>query len=90
MLLRPRCGLLGMVSLPYAVLSLLVPLLFLPVSVIAAVTCLAAGTIATFVAIVHLIVSVISVTAIAIARENWWHQMVVPIYRRSTNPCARI
>jgi len=45
MLLHPGCGPLGVVSLPYAVLSLLVPLLFLPLSVIAADTCLAAGTI---------------------------------------------
>jgi biofilm PGA synthesis N-glycosyltransferase PgaC len=89
MVLRPRYGLLGMVSLPYAVLSLLVPLLFLPLSVIAAVTCLVAGNwrsivlFAAFVAIVHLI---ISVTAIAIAREKWWHLLVVPIYRLIYEP----
>jgi biofilm PGA synthesis N-glycosyltransferase PgaC len=89
MVLRPKYGLLGMVSLPYALLSLLVPLLFLPLSVIAAGTCIAAGNwrsiivFAAFVAIVHLI---ISITAIAIARERWWHLLVVPIYRLIYEP----
>jgi biofilm PGA synthesis N-glycosyltransferase PgaC len=89
MVLRPKYGLLGMVSLPYALLSLLVPLVFLPLAVYSATASLAEGNwrsialFAAFVALVHLI---ISVTAIAIARERWWHLLVVPIYRLIYEP----
>jgi cellulose synthase/poly-beta-1,6-N-acetylglucosamine synthase-like glycosyltransferase/peptidoglycan/xylan/chitin deacetylase (PgdA/CDA1 family) len=84
MMLRPRYGLLGMLSLPYALLSLVVPLIFLPVAVVAVGMNIAEGNwrsialFAGFVAVLHL---VISIAAIAIARERVWHLLVVPIYR---------
>jgi biofilm PGA synthesis N-glycosyltransferase PgaC len=89
MLFRPRYGILGMVSLPYAALSLLVPLLFMPLTVVAAGMSLAAGNwhsivwYAAFVAALHMI---ISVAAIAMARERPTHLLVVPIYRLIYEP----
>ena len=84
MLFRPRYGVLGMVALPYAALSLVIPLLFMPLTFVAAGLSLAAGNwhsiawYAAFVAGVHMI---ISLTAVAMARERLWHLLVVPIYR---------
>jgi biofilm PGA synthesis N-glycosyltransferase PgaC len=84
MLFRPRYGALGMVTLPYAALSLVVPLLFMPLTIVAAGMSVAAGNwqsialYAGFVAALHMI---ISVAAVAMARERLWHLLVVPIYR---------
>lgn len=84
MLFRPRYGALGMVALPYAALSLVVPLMFMPLTIVAAAMSVAAGNwqsialYAGFVAALHM---VISVTAVAMARERPWHLLVVPIYR---------
>ncbi|KUI23136.1 polysaccharide deacetylase [Mycobacterium sp. IS-1496] len=84
MLFRPRYGVLGMVALPYATLSLVVPLLFMPLTIIAAGMSIAAGNwqsialYAGFVAALHMI---ISITAVAMAHERPWHLLVVPIYR---------
>lgn len=84
MVFRPRYGVLAMVTMPYAALSLLVPLLFMPLTIVAAAMSVAAGNwqsiavYAGFVAALHMI---ISVTAIAMARERPWHLLVVPIYR---------
>jgi len=89
MLFRPKYGLLGMVSLPYALLSLMVPLLFLPLAVIAAVTSLAAGnwhSIALFGAFVTGLHLIVSVVAIWVARERPWHLLVVPVYRLIYEP----
>jgi biofilm PGA synthesis N-glycosyltransferase PgaC len=78
-----------MVSLPYAALSLLVPLLFMPLTLVAAGTSLAAGNwhsivwYAAFVAALHM---VISIAAVAMARERAWHLLVVPIYRLIYEP----
>jgi cellulose synthase/poly-beta-1,6-N-acetylglucosamine synthase-like glycosyltransferase/peptidoglycan/xylan/chitin deacetylase (PgdA/CDA1 family) len=89
MLFRPKYGILGMVSLPYAALSLLVPLLFMPLTLVAAGTSLAAGNwhsivwYAAFVAALHMI---ISIAAIALARESATHLLVVPIYRLIYEP----
>ena len=89
MLFRPRYGVLGMVSLPYAALSLLVPLLFMPLTLVAAGASLAAGNwhsiawYAGFVALLHMI---ISIAAIAMARERASHLLVVPIYRLIYEP----
>jgi len=89
MLFRPKYGILGMVSLPYAALSLLVPLLFMPLTLLAAGTSLAAGNwhsivwYAAFVAVLHM---VISIAAVAMARERAWHLLVVPIYRLIYEP----
>jgi biofilm PGA synthesis N-glycosyltransferase PgaC len=89
MLFRPRYGVLGLVSLPYAALSLLVPLLFMPLTLVAAAVSVAAGnwhSIAWYAAFVLVLHMVISITAIAMARERAWHLLVVPIYRLIYEP----
>ncbi len=89
MMLRPKYGWLGMVILPYATLSLLVPIIFMPATILAAGASLASGNwhnIAIFagcVAAIHLIIATIG---IAIARETFWHLLVVPYYRLVYEP----
>lgn len=89
MMLRPKYGLLGMVALPYSLLSLLIPLAFLPLMVLAAATSLMSGNwlsivlFASFVMALHMATSTI---AIAVARERAWHLFVVPIYRLIYEP----
>ncbi len=89
MLFRPKYGILGCLSLPYAALSLLVPLLFMPLTFVAAGASLAAGNwhsiawYAAFVAVLHM---VISIAAVAMARERATHLLVVPIYRLIYEP----
>lgn len=84
MLFRPRYGALGLVALPYAALSLVVPLLFMPLTIVAAGMSLAAGnwqSIALFAGFVAALHMIISITAVAMARERAWHLLVVPVYR---------
>ncbi len=89
MILRPRYKMLGMVALPYALLSLLVPLLFMPLTVVVAALSIIDGNwqsvalFATFVAMIHMVISII---AIAMVREKSWHLLVVPIYRLIYEP----
>ncbi len=84
MLFRPRYGFLGMVALPYTLLATLVPLVFLPLTVLMAGINLAAGNwqpIAAFAAFVLAIHAVICVLAIRMVGESWSHLLVVPVYR---------
>ena len=89
MLLQPKYGMLGMVALPYACLSLIVPLVFLPPTVVAAAISLANGNwysvvlFAVFVMTLHMIMSIVAIT---VARERAWHLLVVPIYRLIYEP----
>ena len=84
MFFRPKYGALGMLTMPYAALSLIVPIIFMPVTVVVAGLSLATGNweaillFAGFVALVHLI---IAATGVAIARESVWHLLVVLYYR---------
>lgn len=89
MILRPQYGLLGMVALPYALLSLVIPLLFMPLTIVVAVVSLTDGNwqsivaFAIFVAVIHLVISII---AVAMVREKAWHLLIVPIYRLIYEP----
>lgn len=89
MILRPKHGALGMLALPYSVLSLLVPLVFLPPTVVVAVTSLIAGNwvsvvlFAAFVMALHLLISTVAIT---FARERAWHLLIVPVYRLIYEP----
>lgn len=89
MVLRPRYGILGMVVLPYALLSILIPLTFMPLTYAAAVLSIMSGSwqyvvwFAIFVAGIHLIISIV---AIRMVRERLWHLLVVPIYRLIYEP----
>ncbi|WP_370830223.1 bifunctional polysaccharide deacetylase/glycosyltransferase family 2 protein [Kocuria sediminis] len=84
MLLRPKHGFLGMVALPYTALATLVPLIFLPLTVLMAVLNLAAGTwvpLAAFAGFVLVIHAIICVIAIRMVEESWAHLLIVPLYR---------
>lgn len=89
MLLRPKYGMLGMVALPHSLLSLLVPLLFLPLIVFTAITSVAAGNwqnVALFAGFVMLVHFLIAAVAIAFAHERSWHLLIIPIYRLIYEP----
>lgn len=89
MLLRPKYGMLGMVALPHSLLSLLIPLIFLPPTAYIAVTSVASGNwrsvvlFATFVMAIHFLISTV---AIVFARERSWHLLIVPVYRLIYEP----
>lgn len=89
MLFNPRYGALGILTLPYAMISILVPLLFMPMTVIVAATNLAHGEwqaialFAAFVAITHMIISIV---AVIMVRESPMHLLMVPVYRLIYEP----
>lgn len=89
MLLRPRFGVLGMLVLPYSVLSILIPLAFMPLTFVVAALSLLAGhwqPIAYFTAFVFGVHLLTAIVAVIITRERWWHLLVVPIYRLIYEP----
>lgn len=84
MILRPKFGVLGMVALPYSLLATVIPLLFLPMTVVAAGLSISAGnweSIAAFAAFVAGTHFVISFVALVMVKESFWHLAIVPIYR---------
>ncbi|MFS0718888.1 bifunctional polysaccharide deacetylase/glycosyltransferase family 2 protein [Arthrobacter sp. 1P04PC] len=84
MLFNPRYGALGMLSMPYALISVLVPLIFMPVTLVVAVSSLARGewqAIAVFAAFVAAIHMIISAVAVFMVREDPIHFLLVPVYR---------
>ena len=84
MLFRPKYGMLGMLTMPYAIAQLLLNLLFLPILLVVAGVTLAQGDwqpVAVFAVVVLVMHTVIAITAVTIARERLWHLLVVPIYR---------
>ena len=89
MVLRPRYGVLGMVVLPYTLLSVIIPLAFMPLTYVAAGVSIASGhwqniaLFAVFVAGVHLVISIV---AVLMVRERPWHLLVVPVYRLIYEP----
>jgi poly-beta-1,6 N-acetyl-D-glucosamine synthase len=89
MLLNPRYGALGMLTMPYALLSVLVPLVFMPMTLIVAAVSLSKGewqaitAFAVFVALTHMIISLV---AVRMVREDPRHLLMVPIYRLIYEP----
>jgi biofilm PGA synthesis N-glycosyltransferase PgaC len=84
MLLRPRYGALGLLVMPYTVLSVVVPLLFLPVAYWLVVDSLLTGdyrTVLVFLGALTAFHLLLAVVAVALTRERWWHLLVVPVYR---------
>ena len=78
-----------MVTMPYAAISLVFPVIFLPATVVVAVISLAQGNwqgIAVFAAFVMGVHMAIAITGIAIARERAWHLLIVPVYRLIYEP----
>jgi len=89
MIFRPKYGVLGMVALPHILLSTVVPLLFLPLTIVMAVLSLMAGnweSIALFALFVALMHAVVCVIAILMVHESPMHLLVVPIYRLIYEP----
>lgn len=89
MLMRPRFKALGMLVLPNYVLSILVPLFFLPFIVVMSFWTLQTEGLgmllkyfAVFVAVQFVVVSV----AIRLMHEDWRHLMMVPLYRLMYEP----
>jgi poly-beta-1,6 N-acetyl-D-glucosamine synthase len=89
LLFRPRYGFLGMIALPYTLLATLIPLVFLPLTVLMAALNLAAGNwqpLAAFAGFVLCIHAVICVIAVRMVRESWAHLLIVPLYRLIYEP----
>ena len=89
MLFNPRFGALGMLTMPYALISVVVPLIFMPLTVVVAATSLAHGewqAVALFSAFVATTHMVISVVAIVMVGESPMHLLIVPIYRLIYEP----
>ncbi|MDF2052563.1 glycosyltransferase, partial [Arthrobacter sp. Cr_A7] len=89
MLFNPKFGALGMLTMPYALISVLVPLLFMPLTVAVAFISLSRGEwqaiaiFSAFVAATHLLISIV---AVIMVRENPLHLLMVPIYRLIYEP----
>jgi poly-beta-1,6 N-acetyl-D-glucosamine synthase len=89
MLFNPKHGALGLLTMPYALISVLVPLVFMPLTVIVAINSLTHGewqAIAIFSAFVAATHMIISIVAILMVRENLLHLLMVPIYRLIYEP----
>jgi poly-beta-1,6 N-acetyl-D-glucosamine synthase len=89
MLFNPKYGALGLLTMPYALISVLVPLIFMPLTVIVAINSLAHGewqAIAIFSAFVAATHMIISIVAILMVRESLLHLLMVPIYRLIYEP----
>lgn len=89
MLCNPRYGALGMLTMPYALISVLVPLIFMPLTVVVAVSSLARGEwkavaiFSVFVASTHMLISIV---AVLMVRESLLHLLIVPFYRLIYEP----
>ena len=84
MLLRPRYGMLGMVTMPFSVVQLGLNFVFMPILAVAGVYALSHGDwqpVAVGAAIIFAIHLVSALAALAIARESYWHLLVLPLYR---------
>ena len=89
MLLRPRHGVLGLVVMPYALLSIAVPLLFMPVAYGLVVQSVLAGDMRRVLLYLGLLTAfhlLVATVAVVMMRERWWHLLVVPIYRLIYEP----
>jgi poly-beta-1,6 N-acetyl-D-glucosamine synthase len=89
MLFNPKFGALGLLTMPYALISVLVPLIFMPLTVIVAISSLARGewqAIALFSAFVAATHMLISIVAVLMVRESLLHLLMVPIYRLIYEP----
>lgn len=89
MLLNPKFGALGLLTMPYALISVLVPLIFMPLAVAVAVLSLSRGewqAIALFSAFVSATHMVVSVVAVLMVHESPLHLLIVPIYRLIYEP----
>jgi cellulose synthase/poly-beta-1,6-N-acetylglucosamine synthase-like glycosyltransferase/peptidoglycan/xylan/chitin deacetylase (PgdA/CDA1 family) len=88
-LFRPRHGALGLLVMPYAVLSILVPLAFLPFTYAIIIQGVVTGNVRPILAYLAILTAyqlVIAVIAVRMTREKWRHLLVVPLYRLIYEP----
>jgi poly-beta-1,6 N-acetyl-D-glucosamine synthase len=89
MLFNPKYAALGMLTMPYALISMLVPLIFMPITLVVAVASLARGewqavaVFSAFVATTHMLISIV---AVLMVRESPLHLLMAPIYRLIYEP----
>jgi cellulose synthase/poly-beta-1,6-N-acetylglucosamine synthase-like glycosyltransferase len=84
MLLRRRYGWLGMAVLPYMVLSVVTPIVFLPfIAVMGVLTVQNSGwgTVGLYFALFLAVHLLIAAVAVILMRERWANLLMVPIYR---------
>ena len=89
MLGRPRYGALGLLVMPYAVISILVPLVFLPFVYAILVRALLIGHDAPvwlYLAALTAFQFVMALCAVLMSRERMWHLLIVPLYRLIYEP----
>ena len=89
MIFNPRYGALGLVVLPYSIVSILIPLLFMPLVYIFLGLILASGhwqPVALFALFVVGMQFITAAAGIAMVRESWWHLLMVPMYRLIYEP----
>jgi cellulose synthase/poly-beta-1,6-N-acetylglucosamine synthase-like glycosyltransferase/peptidoglycan/xylan/chitin deacetylase (PgdA/CDA1 family) len=88
-LFRPRHRALGLLVMPYAVLSILVPLVFLPFTYAIIIQGLVTGNVRPIVLYLAVLTGyqfVIAAIAVWMTREKWRHLLVVPLYRLIYEP----
>jgi biofilm PGA synthesis N-glycosyltransferase PgaC len=89
MVLNPRYGALGLAVMPYAVLSILVPLVFMPIAYWLVAQSLLGGdwrTVVAYLGVLTALHFVMAAVAVAMSREKLWHLLVVPVYRLIYEP----
>ncbi|MHC5560632.1 hypothetical protein [Kocuria sp. U4B] len=89
MLFRPRYGALGLIALPHTMLATVIPLVFLPLTVVVAGLDLAAGNRVPLLAVAAFVAglpAIICVIALRMVGESWAHLLVVPLYRVICEP----
>jgi len=89
MLGRPRYGALGLLVMPYAVISILVPLVFLPFVYAILVRALLIGhdePVWLYLAALTAFQFVMALCAVLMSRERMWHLLIVPLYRLIYEP----
>lgn len=89
MILRPKFGMLGLYVLPSYVLSIAVPLVFLPFVTVMTVGTLQTegpGVLAFYFALFLSVHVVLAAVATRLMNESWRHVLMVPIYRIAFEP----
>jgi peptidoglycan-N-acetylglucosamine deacetylase len=89
MLLRRRYGWLGMAVLPYMVISVLIPIVFMPFIAVMAVLSVKNsgwGTVGLYSLLFLVFHLLIAAVAVVLMRERWTNLLMVPIYRLVHEP----
>jgi cellulose synthase/poly-beta-1,6-N-acetylglucosamine synthase-like glycosyltransferase/peptidoglycan/xylan/chitin deacetylase (PgdA/CDA1 family) len=83
-LFRPRYGTLGMVILPYTLVSIMLPLIFMPFAYALVLLNILSGDwfgLIIFASVVTMIYMLITMIALLTVHERPWHLLIVPFYR---------